>query len=207
LAKAGQLPDLADRTVVLVGIGYTAAPQASLDEARRTRLVDLWSRIARQAGASSVVVSSAPNTGPAAPGVPAVTAVPVPPVLSVHPGCNTQAVFADDGAVGFVADSTQFRDPAAARGALVEFGHWLAQNTTAHAHVVGSVAHYGSDDTNGLSLSRAQRVRDELVAIGAKAAQVDAVGAGWGPFPTRDAPPGQPYDERNRRVVVDLTCT
>ena len=206
LARAGQLPNLSGRAVVLIGIGYTAAPQASLDEARRTRLVELWTKLAQRAGASSVVVSDTPNTESAVPGVPEVTPVAVPPVVSVHPGCNTQAIFADSGAVGFVPDSTEFRDPAAARGALTEFGRWLGENPTARSTVVGSVAHYGANTTGGLSLARAHCVRDVLIQTGAQAAQITAVGMGWGPFPTRTGPPGAPHDERNRRVVVELTC-
>ena len=206
LARAGQLPELSGRAVILIGIGYTAPPQASLDEARRTRLVELWTKLTQRAGASSVVVSDTPNTESAVAGVPEVTPVAVPPVVSVHPGCNAQAIFADSGAVGFVPDSTEFRDPAAARGALTEFGRWLGRNPTARSTVVGSVAHYGANTTGGLSLARAQRVRDVLVQTGAQADQIAATGMGWGPFPTRTGPPGAPYDERNRRVVVELTC-
>lgn len=206
LAKAGQLPDLEKRTVVLTGIGYTAPPQVSLDQARRSRLVDLWTTIAKRAGATSVVVSSTPNTGPSVDGGPAVTPVPVPPPVSVHPGCNTQAIFADSGAVGFVPDSTEFRDPSAARNALAEFGRWLGNNSAARATVTGSIAHYGANDPNGLSLARAQRVRDMLIATGSSAGQITAVGMGWGPYPARDAAPGEPYDQRNRRVVVNLSC-
>jgi outer membrane protein OmpA-like peptidoglycan-associated protein len=207
LANRGVLPDLHDRTVILAGIGYTAAPQPPLDSARVDHLTDIWSTIATRAGASRVVLSTRPNTQAAPGGVPAVSSVPVPARDNIHIGCNTTSVFTNDGSVGFVADGTTFRDPAQAATTLAGFSDWLRANPTGHAVVTGNVAHYGTDDGNGgLAQARAQAVRDALVAAGAPPGQVTARGDGWGPIPAKDAPPGPAYDELNRRVVIDLQC-
>ena len=45
LSNSGYLPDLKGRTVVLAGIGYTAAPQPPLDDRRRANLVHIWEKI------------------------------------------------------------------------------------------------------------------------------------------------------------------
>jgi OmpA-OmpF porin, OOP family len=74
LAKAGELPDLHGRRVVLAGIGYTAPPQASLSENQRAHLIELWQKIVTAAGGRPVVVT-APNTTPSDPGLPKVKKV------------------------------------------------------------------------------------------------------------------------------------
>src|SRR4029077_8318458 len=78
LSSSGYLPDLSGRTVVLAGIGYTAAPQSPLDDRRRLNLVHIWQKIVTGAGAKVQTVTS-PNTAPAMTDVPAVSTVDVPP--------------------------------------------------------------------------------------------------------------------------------
>jgi outer membrane protein OmpA-like peptidoglycan-associated protein len=207
LARRSALPDLHDRTVILAGIGYTALPQPPLDSARIDHLAQIWSTIATRGGASSVVVSSRPNTHAAPTGVPAVSTVPVPARDNIQLGCNTTSVFTNDSSVGFDADSTTFRDPGRAATVLSQYGSWLRDNPSDQAVVTGNVAHYGTDEGDGgLAQARARRVRDALVAAGASTGQVTAKGDGWGPVPAKDAPPGAAYDELNRRVVIDLRC-
>jgi outer membrane protein OmpA-like peptidoglycan-associated protein len=207
LSSNGYLPDLRGRTVVLAGIGYTAPPQSPLDDRRRANLVHIWENIVSAAGATVQTVTS-PNTAAAPRNVPAVGPVDVPPTDVIRIGCNTESVLSNDGAVGFLPDSTTFVDIGLARQTLAEFATFLTQNRDAQAGLVGTVAHYGTDDGDaGLSRQRAQRVRDVLIELGADGDRVVAHGAGWGPFPTKAGPPSPTDDPRNRRVVVTITCT
>jgi OOP family OmpA-OmpF porin len=206
LSSSGYLPDLSGRTVVLAGVGYTAAPQPPLDDRRRANLVHIWEKIVSAAGATVQTVTS-PNTDSAPGGVPAVSPVDVPPTDVIRIGCNTESILSNDGAVGFQPDSTTFVDSGLARQALAEFAAFLKQNRGAQAVLVGTVAHYGTDDGDaGLSRLRAQRVRDVLIELGADGGRVIAHGAGWGPFPTKVGPPSPTDDPRNRRVVITITC-
>jgi OmpA-OmpF porin, OOP family len=207
LFSKGYLPDLSGRTVVLAGIGYTAAPQSPLDDRRRANVVHIWEKIVSAAGATVQIVTS-PNTAAALEDVPAVSPVAVPPTDVIRVGCNTESILSNDGAVGFRPDSTTFVDSGLARQALAEFAAFLKQNRGARAGLVGTVAHYGTDDGDaGLSRSRALRVRDVLVELGVDGGRIVAHGAGWGPFPTKGGPPSPTDDPRNRRVVVTITCT
>ena len=144
---------------------------------------------------------------PAPENVPAVSPVDVPPTDVIRIGCGTESILSNDGAVGFQPDSTNFVDSGLARQALAEFAAFLKQNRNAQAGLVGTVAHYGPDDGDaGLSRLRAQRVRDVLIELGADGTRIVAHGAGWGPFPSKDGPPSPADDQRNRRVVISITC-
>jgi OOP family OmpA-OmpF porin len=206
LRTAGELPVLGGQTVILDGIGYTAAPQPPLDEDQRDHLIELWRQIAVAGGAARVQVVSTPDTGAAAAGLPAVSLVRVPPPGNVLIGCDQESVLSDDGAVGFRPGSTAFRDQAAAGPVLARIAAWLRRNPSARAALNGSIAHYPPDRPGGLSLARARAIRTALVGLGAGAGQITAAGAGWGPFPTRTAAPDPVADPLNRRVVMKLTC-
>jgi outer membrane protein OmpA-like peptidoglycan-associated protein len=206
LRRSGFLPDLRGRAVLLAGIGVPAPPQAPLDLPRQRHLTDIWTAIAQAAGASSVaVVGTATDQAPAA-GLPSVRLVAVPDVEVIPLACNAQSILSDDGTVGFHPDSTDFRDPAAARNTLRPFAQWLGRTTGASARLVGSIAHYG-DPHNPLALHRAQKVRDVLVDLGADGNRITAEGAGWGPIPDPTAAPDPAIDQLNRRVVVTVSCT
>jgi OmpA-OmpF porin, OOP family len=206
LSVSGYLPDLSGHTVVLAGIGYTATPQSSLDERRRANLVHIWEKIVTAGGATVETVTS-PNTADAPGNLPPVSPVEVPPTDVIRIGCNTDSILSNDGAVGFQPDSTTFVDSARARQALAEFATFLTRNGDAQASLVGTIAHYGTDDgDSGLSRLRAQRVREVLVDLGVDGSRITAHGAGWGPFPSKGGPPSPADDERNRRVVISITC-
>ena len=89
---------------------------------------------------------------------------------------------------------------------LSRFADWLRANPGSRAALTGSIAHYGTDNRQGLSLARAQRIRSVLITLGAAPGQVTAAGAGWGPYPTKTAPSDPVSDQLNRRVVVQLSC-
>ena len=206
LDDEGMLPDLSGRKVVLSGIGFIAAPQPQLNNAQRSHLIELWRRIAVAGGAQSVVVAPGPSSTAPANGLPPVGVVDVPPTGALNLACDTESILPNDGPVGFLADSTEFADPRAAREALSGLVGWLGSNPDAHGHITGSIAHYGTNSPGGLSASRADQVRETLVNLGTDASQLSAEGVGWGPFPSDAAPPDDASDPLNRRVVVELSC-
>ncbi|MEO6700006.1 MAG: hypothetical protein ABI140_17350, partial [Jatrophihabitantaceae bacterium] len=77
--KAQQLlPSLSGRSVILSGIGYTAAPQPALADKDRTFLIDLWRGIVITAGARPPLVIGDPNTNESAVASPGVGVVAFP---------------------------------------------------------------------------------------------------------------------------------
>jgi outer membrane protein OmpA-like peptidoglycan-associated protein len=206
LRADGELPHLGGQSVILDGIGYTASPQARLDEDQRDHLIVLWRQIVHAGGAAHVQDINTPDTSAADQKLPPVSLVRVPPPNDVALGCNQRTDLSNDGAVGFLPGQTAFRDPASARPVLLRIAQWLRRNPSARAELTGSIAHYGAGGPGGLSAARAQRIKLALISLGAGHGQVTATGIGWGPFPTRASPPDPASDELNRRVVVELTC-
>lgn len=201
LKQQDLLPDLAERRVILAGLGYTAAPQDQLDEKNQAFLVDLWREIVIASGARDPVVAEEPNTDPSVVTSPSVSVVRFP-AAEIQLGCDTLSVLPDTGAVGFVPDQAEFRDPGAARRVLGEFAGFLRDNPTATVLIKGYVAHYGS---GSLSQRRADRVKQELLAQGARN-EITAKGMGWGPYPSVSAPPDPRYDQKNRQVTIEVSC-
>jgi OOP family OmpA-OmpF porin len=195
------LPDLTGRTVVLSGIGYTAAPQNPLDDRNRNFLRDLWREIVIAAGVKDPVVLPDPNTNPAVQTNPSVGVVTFP-AGAILLECNTDSTLPDNGEVGFIPDQAEFRNPDAARAVLKGLVGFLTANSRAVVEIKGYVAHYGSGD---LSQRRADRVKQELVSLGARNTMT-AKGMGWGPHPNPTAPPDERYDQLNRQVVVSISC-
>jgi outer membrane protein OmpA-like peptidoglycan-associated protein len=205
LTKLTPLPDLAGKTVVLAGIGYTAAPQKPLHEGQRQLLIRLWKALAENAGAKQVIVVTQPNTAESFPELPKVTPVSVPDPGTVRFICGSQTVLRNDGAVGFEPDEAIFLHEESARQALKQLADFLAANPDAHVTLTGNVAHYGSGK-GGLDLRRATAVKNLLVEFGVTGSRIRAVGDGWGPYPTKDAGPDPAFDQQNRRVVVAISC-
>ena len=205
LRRSGHLPDLTGMRVILSGIGYTAAPQAGLDEPRRAWIVRLWTAIVVNAGAVDPVVESSPATGEAVPDVPPVSTIDIQKT-TISIACDTTSVLGED-TVAFIPDTANFINPSSARETLLPFADFLKANPTARAVLTGTIAHYGDRNmTGGLDLQRARRVGQELVSLGAAPGQVEARGGGWGPFPDPSAPPHADYDQANRRVLVTISC-
>jgi OOP family OmpA-OmpF porin len=195
------LPNLSGRKVIMAGLGYTAMPQEPLDDRNRTTLMNLWREIVLAAGATDPVIDSDANTTDSAVTSPTVSVVKFV-VGDIQPGCDTLAVFPDDGAVGFVPDQAEFRDPEAARKVLARFVAFLRENPTAQAVVRGYVAHYGAGD---LSQRRVDRVKQEFATLGATN-KITTKGMGWGPYPSVSAPPDAKYDQKNRMVTIEVSC-
>ena len=70
-------------------------------------------------------------------------------------------------------------DPAAARRALAPIAHWLAAEPSRRASLEGTTADVGPMAGRvALAAHRAQRVRDELVSLGAHRDQISCAGVG-----------------------------
>ena len=200
------LPALNGATVVLAGLGDTAAPQAPLSTAQRTELVGLWKGIAQAAGAACVAVVDEPRSGDAPSDVPPVSTVALPPPPTITPGKAT--ALPDDGSVGFQPDTAEFRDRAAARGVLTPFADFLKQGPTRRLALTGTSARAGTLPSQvALSTQRAEAVKALLVELGASPDQISTKGVG-SQFPgyVNDVGPGGKQlpgpASTNRKVIV-----
>lgn len=178
LRATGTLPSLHGFTVTVAGLGYTAPPQAPLPAKWRTSLTQIWAAVITAAGAHVQIIPQ-PSQGPAIPTRQPVHPIPVPATPQVTPTPGAPIVFTSQSPVRFKPDSTAFTDPAAAITALTPIARWLAASPDRHATLEGTTADVGPlTGQIRLSLLRADRVRAELIALGAAPAQITTTGAG-----------------------------
>jgi OmpA-OmpF porin, OOP family len=180
LARQRDLPSLAGITVVLVGIGDTAPPQAPLSISQQHDVTAIWSAIAK-AGGASVRVDTAPLSEPAPGHVPPVLLVQVPPESPwTPPRPGTTTSFPDSGPVGFEPNTTMFRQPAAAMAALRPLAGYLAANPVVRIELTGTTARWGTFAWDlALSTQRAEAVKAALIQMGAAPGQIATQGLGW----------------------------
>lgn len=209
LAAQQLMPDLKGKAVVFVDLGQTAAPQPGFAQNIQTHISDLWTTIVKNAGASCQAgiqvthpQASVPTT------VPVAVVKPQPPAPFNTCGTTT---LDDDGMVGFVAGSPDFRDPAVAKTTLTSLAQ-LLKGHTQQVKLIGSVSDDGvTSDDHILSLSRAEAVKNVLVGMGVDPSRITTEGAGTsGPGHVVDRTPNGtviPWAaERNQSVTVVLTC-
>jgi outer membrane protein OmpA-like peptidoglycan-associated protein len=174
LRAAKELPDLAGADVLFEGIGDSAEPQVTPDNARRQWLIGVWTAIAKASGASSATVVSTPLQGR-----PAATLPPVTPVnWSQGLTCTPSTVVLTGGDVAFRPDSAQFLDRSAAVATVRPIAEQLI-DSGGIATLTGTTANVG--DMAGqrkLSLERAQAVMGLLVGLGVPSGHLSAVGVG-----------------------------
>ena len=138
--------------------------------------------------------------------------VPLPPTPSLAGNCGT-IVLSDAGSVGFIVDTANFRDPAAAQTTLQQLAATLKKGSE-HIRLIGSTSSEGGDVINNpLSRQRADAVKSALVSLGIPASRITAVGDGshW-PGRVNDIGPGgvllPAQAEQDREVIVQLPkCT
>ncbi len=178
LKGANELPPLRGIHVEFSGLGWTAAPQGALGIANQRKVVQIWTAIAKAAGASCVAIDpAAPNSQSALAGRPPVSVVslPKPPVPPAH--CSTTNLD-DTNNVGFDFDSTEFRDPSGARATLQKLASVIT-STGESVSLTGATSSEGSDPYNQrLSLERAQAVQAMLTQLGVPASRITAAGDG-----------------------------
>ena len=178
LKASGNLPHLAGFTVLLVGTGYTAPPQPPLSAKWRSSVTQIWVAIMTAAGAKVEVIPQ-PGQGPSVETDQPVRSVPVPPTLQVKPSTQGPIVLNGESAVRFEPNTTVFADPIAAAKALTPIARWLAADPSRHAWLEGTTADVGPlAGQIQLSRLRANRCRDELIALGASSSQITASGVG-----------------------------
>jgi outer membrane protein OmpA-like peptidoglycan-associated protein len=205
------MPTLSGRSVVLVGLGNTAEPQAALDPSLRSRVTALWQTVASSAGASCVeVVDTAASRTSVTTDVP-VTPVALPTVPPFQP-CG-ETVLRDGDTVGFLPDQAVFRDPAAARATLQDLAT-LVVNGRQNVELIGTTAMAGPSEDGRIALSnrRAEAVKGVLVELGVPADRITTrgVGATWPDRVPDIAPDGSliPWAAaQNRSVIVRLSCS
>ncbi|WP_042406286.1 OmpA family protein [Streptacidiphilus carbonis] len=210
LSRGRDLPALQGLSVVLMGIGDTAAPQPRLPSREHANLVALWKAVAQKAGAACVDVVSDPATGPAVSGVPSVSTVPVPAQASYSAVCGTQVLY-DSGSVGFLPDSAVLRDPAAARSVLGRLAGWIADKGF-NVALTGTTADWGTEQgRHQLSVARATSVQNLLLRLGVPADRITVTGVGsdWPGYIPDRAPNGALLPgpaEHNRSVLLNVRC-
>jgi OOP family OmpA-OmpF porin len=178
LTRNDDLPHLRGFTVVLAGLGYTAPPQVLPSAKWRSNIAAIWTAVTAAAGAR-VEVIPVPVQGPSIRTDEPVQRVPVPTEQPVTPVTGHTFVLDGESAARFRPDSTAFADPAAATRILARFARWLAVNPARHAWLVGTTADVGPMTGQvRLSVRRADRVRTELVALGASSTQISVKGVG-----------------------------
>lgn len=178
LKSAGDLPELKGFTVILVGIGYTAAPQLPLSAKWRSNLTAIWEAVLQAAGARAEVIPQ-PGQGPSVSTAEPVRLVPVPATQQVTPGYHKTLVFTEASPVRFQPNTTAFVDRADAIQALTPVARWLAADRSRHAWLEGTTADVGPMSGQiALSVLRADQVRAVLIALGASASQISTAGVG-----------------------------
>jgi outer membrane protein OmpA-like peptidoglycan-associated protein len=214
LASSHALPELTGVTVMLSGIGDTAAPQAALSAAQRHNLVAIWTAVLERAG-GTVQTLGQPLTGPAPAGLPAVTPVPVPAPASfaaaIHDATADKPaqVELDDRTVAFQPDRADYRDPPAVPRVLAPLAEQIvARHLT--VSLTGTTASAGTAAGRGrLSLQRANAVRGTLIQLGVdpKAITATGVGSDWPGFVKDTDRQGRLMPgpaARNRKVIVRI---
>jgi OmpA-OmpF porin, OOP family len=204
------IPGLQGRRVLLSGFGYTAAPQAALDQPEQQNVVAQWTAIAA-AGGAAVCVDPSANTGPELTGLPAVATVPLPAPV-VFNACGT-TVLSDGGSVGFVDNESTFRSPSLADATLLQLAQKL-KNGTEPITLIGSTSSEGSSAHNyTLSRQRATAVAKILEHDGVHASRITIVADGPD-YPGRIPDIGANGQlipaaaEQDREVIVQLPkCT
>ncbi len=206
LRTGNLIPRLSGRHVLLSGFGYTAAPQAALDQPERENVAAQWKAIV-SAGGACVTVNTTPDTDAEMTGLPAVSTVPLPP-SPVFGTCGT-TVLSNDGSVGFNDGNATFRDPAAARSTLSKLASVLNQGTE-QLTLIGSTSTEGGDAINDpLSTRRAAAVKSALTSLGVSGSRIKIIGDG-AHYPGRvpDVGPGGQLllaqAEQDREVIVQL---
>ena len=209
LKRSRLLPDLSGRNIIFLGLGNTALPQQGLDEMLRSNLSQIWLSIAKAAGACVDNIVSAASQEPIS-GVPIVTPVNLPPPPAPPRACG-DTVLNDQNNVGFLPNTTTFRDDAAARTTIAEIAD-IARAGNQKIDLIGTSARYGSNQSQiDLSQRRAARVRDVLVELGINSGRISVTGVGSlsAEFYTPDGGPNalEPAAAaQNRRVIARLIC-
>lgn len=206
-----QLPKLSKMSVVLVGLGKTAEPQAELDHAQQEHIAAIWQAVAARADAACTAVVPGQTHRDRFDTTVPVTTVDLPSDPPVNP-CGT-TVYDDSSAVGFVADQATFRDPDAAQRTLKQLVDKVSGQPVT-MKLIGNTSSAGTSEPDRVALSqqRAQAVKAVLVRLGVPDGRITAEGDGsTGKYHAADRTANGSLDPvkatANRSVVVETSCS
>jgi hypothetical protein len=158
----------------LSGIGATHAPQPEITADDRDKLGTMWATVLRSGGATvDLDPSTLPDSKPAD-GLPPVTPITLHPTAPTR-GTVTCVKFREDQ-IGFLPDSAEVRDPAAALAALTPIAKVLASQGLT-ATVVGTTA-VPENSPYPLSLARATKVVSLLGDLHVPKTSLTPIGVG-----------------------------
>lgn len=198
LEKSGELPDLSGGDITFV-VRPVSGGQEQLRQPQVEYREALWTALAEASGAVKVrfeyVEGSAPESTVAAPVIP----VPAPPTTPVpfNPKARTCTV---DTSAYFAPDSDNLLDKASTKAALRQCVEQIGPDSS--VTVVGHTAGNDPDSKFAIDLSnkRAKAIKKLLESLGVPSSHIEAVGMG-----NRNQPYPDPFDVRNRSVVVTIT--
>jgi OOP family OmpA-OmpF porin len=209
LKNADELPNLTGRHLEFSGLGWTAAPQQALSIADRAKVGEIWTDIAKAAGASCVDLDPTPDTNVAVLRRPAVSVVVPPPPPAAPVKCSVTNLD-DANNVGFNFDSTTFRDPAGADATLSQLAKVIISSGDSVTLTGGTSSEGSAAHNQQLSLERANAVKAALVRMGVAGGRIATYGDGAHlPGRLNDRGSNGPLligpAIANRRVVAKLT--
>lgn len=198
LEKSGELPDLSGADITFI-VRPVSGDQEQLRQPQIEYRQALWTALADASGAAKVrfeyVKGSVPVTTVAAPVVP----IPPPPTtpVPVNPTSGTCTV---DTSAYFAPDSDNLLDEASTKAALRQCVEQIGPDSS--VTVVGHTAGNNPDSKFAIDLSmkRANAIKKLLESLGIPSSHIEAVGMG-----NRNQPYPDPFDVRNRSVVVTIT--
>jgi outer membrane protein OmpA-like peptidoglycan-associated protein len=208
------LPALPGRTVHWYGLGEHHGTQPALTGPQRQNYQNIYATALAEAGATVVFHPGPASSGstPRPGGKHSIRPVPAAEQERVDPkAAGDTRVYNNASSLGFVPDSTTFRDPAAAAATGKELAAWLGEHPGGRITITGTTASAGTPETRAaLSTARAQAVCDQAITAGADPGRCTATGAG-NTFPgfVPDILPDGTLDataaETNRTVIITLT--
>lgn len=198
LEKSGELPDLSGADITFI-VRPVTGDQEQLRQPQIEYREALWTALAEASGAAKVrfeyVKGSVPVSTVSAPAVP----IPAPPTtpVPVNPGARTCTV---DTSAYFAPDSDSLLDKSSTKAALRKCVEQIGPDSS-----VTVVGHTAGNDANSkfaidLSTKRAKAIKKLLEALGISSSHIEADGMG-----NRNQPYPDPFDVRNRSVVVTIT--
>lgn len=203
--KAGHYsPDLNGISVLMTGLGQTAAPQGRLTSPDSARLTALWTDVLAEAGAVKPIqiASDSLPAGPRAASLPTVgvTKRPAPP----NPKNLCRQFRFNETQLGFAPDRATFIDRNRARDALRELAKGLKQ-TGFNVVLTGTTAYKENNPGNPLSKARANAAKGVLVELGVSGQRIltQGVGIDWTGY---HHPDGPVEAISMRLVLMDPTC-
>lgn len=207
LRSRGELPkDLKGVTVYWSGLGDVAGAQKPLTISARSNLEAIWSAILGAAGGTLSVLPE-PASGSAAPGLPSVTAVPVPAEATKTDW--SQPIVVRDSDLLFVKNTATFSDPSAAQKVLADLVPSIEQNGQVVTITGTASKDQATSNAADLTLSkrRADAVKQALVSLGVPASLLTTAGVGheWCGFKPETDATGAYSDalaEQNRTVIL-----